>query len=115
MITELDIDILPKSFDYMGADITVRADLQKKLNPYVDGLPDEMQKKLAERYSQLFAQLLAHKDKIARVTFWGVSDKTSWLNNWPVIGRTSYPLLFDRNYQPKPAFFAIVKTAEGTK
>jgi len=115
MVTELDIDILPKSFEYMGADVTVRANLQKGLNPYVDGLPDEVQKKLTDRYSELFAQLLAHKDKVSRVTFWGVTDKTSWLNNWPVKGRTSYPLLFDRKYQPKPAFFAVVKTAQARK
>ena len=99
----------------MGADINVRVDLQKELNPYADGLPDEVQKKLADRYSELFSQLLAHKDIVSRVTFWGVYDKNSWLNNWPVIGRTSYPLLFDRNYQPKAAFFAIVKTAEANK
>jgi endo-1,4-beta-xylanase len=115
MVTELDIDILPKSFEYMGADIHVRVDLQKELNPYVDGLPDEVQKKLADRYSELFAQLLAHKDKVSRVTFWGITDKNSWLNNWPVRGRTSYPLLFDRQYQPKPAFYAVVKTAEAKK
>ena len=115
MVTELDIDILPKSFEYMGADVTVRANLQKELNPYVDGLPDEVQKKLADRYSELFAQLLAHKDKVSRVTFWGITDKNSWLNNWPVRGRTSYPLLFDRQYQPKPAFYAVVKTAEAKK
>jgi endo-1,4-beta-xylanase len=115
MVTELDIDILPKSFEYMGADIHVRVDLQKELNPYVDGLPDEVQKKLADRYSELFAQLLAHKDKVSRVTFWGITDKNSWLNNWPVRGRTSYPLLFDRQYQPKPAFYAVVKTAETKK
>jgi endo-1,4-beta-xylanase len=56
--------------------------------------------------------LLSNKDKVERVTFWGIYDKTSWLNNWPVRSRTSYPLLFDREYKPKPAFFAVVKTAE---
>jgi len=109
MVTELDIDVLPSATQYMGADINVRFELQKRLNPYVDGLPDEVQKKLADRYAELFAILLEHKDTISRVTLWGVYDKTSWLNNWPVRGRTSYPLLFDRNYQPKPAFDAVIK------
>jgi endo-1,4-beta-xylanase len=45
------------------------------------------------------------------VTFWGVTDGDSWRNNWPVKGRTSYPLLFDRNYQPKPAFDAVIRAA----
>jgi endo-1,4-beta-xylanase len=115
MVTEMDIDILPVASSYMGADIHVRVDLQKELNPFEGGLPDAAQKKLADRYAELFAQLLAHKGIVSRVTLWGVYDKTSWLNNWPVRGRTSYPLLFDRNYQPKEAFFAIVKAAEAKK
>jgi endo-1,4-beta-xylanase len=45
------------------------------------------------------------------VTLWGVRDSDSWLNNWPVRGRTSYPLLFDRDGKPKPAFYAVIKTA----
>jgi len=109
MVTELDIDVLPSATQYMGADINVRFELQKGLNPYANGLPDDVQKKLADRYADLFAILLEHKDTVSRVTFWGVYDKTSWLNDWPVIGRTNYPLLFDRNYQPKPAFDAVIK------
>ena len=112
MVTELDIDVLPSATQYMGADINVRFELQTKLNPYVNGLPDEVQKKLADRYAELFAVLLEHKDTVSRVTFWGVYDKTSWLNNWPIRGRTSYPLLFDRNYQPKPAFDAVIKVVD---
>ena len=55
---------------------------------------------------------LLDRAHIARVTFWGVGDGDSWLNNWPVQGRTSYPLLFDRNGKPKPAFDAVVRTAQ---
>ncbi len=62
--------------------------------------------------AELFSILLKHKADIARVTLWGVYDKTSWLNNRPVRGRTSYPLLFDRNYQPKAALGAVIKTAQ---
>ena len=112
MFTELDIDVLPMAVKYTGADINVRVELREGLNPYVNGLPDDMQKKLADRYAELFGIFIKHKDKIERVTFWGVYDKTSWLNNYPVRGRTSYPLLFDRNYQPKPAFYAVIKAAQ---
>jgi len=110
MITELDVDVLPSANQYRGADINVRVELQKELNPYVNGLPDDVQQKLTDRYAELFAILVKNADKIDRVTFWGVYDKTSWLNDWPVRGRTSYPLLFDRNYKPKPAFDAVIKT-----
>jgi endo-1,4-beta-xylanase len=115
MITEMCIDVLPKAFYETGADIKLRAELREELNPYVDGLPNRIQKKLAKRYAELFSIFHKHADKISRVTLWGVYDKTSWLNNWPVRGRTNYPLLFDRNYKPKLAFYAVVKTAKGKK
>jgi endo-1,4-beta-xylanase len=115
MVTELDIDILPPAWSYKGADINMKAEMQKGFNPYADILPDSMQQKLANRYAEIFSQLIAHKDQVGRITFWGIYDKTSWLNNWPVRGRTSYPLLFDRDYQPKAAFYAVIKTAEDKK
>jgi endo-1,4-beta-xylanase len=68
-----------------------------------------VQQQLAKKYEELFAVYLKHRDVIDRVTFWGVADGDSWLNNWPVRGRTSYPLLFDREGKPKPAFHAILK------
>jgi endo-1,4-beta-xylanase len=43
------------------------------------------------------------------VTIWGICDNTSWLNNWPIRGRTEYPLLFDRAGQPKPACKAVIE------
>ena len=45
------------------------------------------------------------------MTLWGVHDGGSWLNGFPVRGRTDYPLLFDRQGQPKPAFFAVQEAA----
>lgn len=112
MITELDIAVLPRPQEHWGADINQRAELRDELNPYPDALPDSMQQALAQRYADLFEVFLAHQDHISRVTFWGVTDGDSWLNNWPIAGRTSYPLLFDRTYQPKPAFEAVVQTVE---
>jgi endo-1,4-beta-xylanase len=41
------------------------------------------------------------------VTFWGVWDGNSWRNYLPMKGRTDYPLLFDRNFKPKPAYFTL--------
>ncbi len=111
MITELDIDILPPAGDYQGADVSHRVELQERLNPYRDGLPPEAQQALAERYADLFQIFLDHRDVVTRVTFGGVHDGQSWRNYWPVQGRTAYPLLFDRNYQPKPAFDAVVRVA----
>ena len=108
-ITELDIDVLPRAVRSQGAEITLTADNGDKLNPYAQGLPDSVQQALASRYADLFRVFLKHREAIDRVTFWGVTDGDSWLNNWPVRGRTSYPLLFDRAGQPKPAFYALTK------
>ncbi|CAH0997721.1 Endo-1,4-beta-xylanase A [Emticicia aquatica] len=106
MFTELDIEVLPR--DFQGADINQRMTNNTALNPYPNGLPENVQQQLADDYEALFKLFLKHKDKITRVTFWGVNDANSWLNNWPVRGRTNYPLLFDRNNQPKPAFYKVI-------
>ena len=113
MITELDIGVLPTR--YQGADIskteTMTPEQQTVMNPYTQGLPEDVARKHAERYRQAFEMFLRHKDVIDRVTLWGTHDGDSWLNNFPVRGRTDYPLLFDREGKPKPAFFAIRKAA----
>jgi len=107
-ITELDIDVLPRATNQNGADVATRAAAQANSNPYAEGLPDSMQQALAKRYADLFGIFLKHRASITRITFWGVTDADSWLNNWPVRGRTSYPLLFDRAGKPKPAFNAVI-------
>jgi endo-1,4-beta-xylanase len=110
-ITELDIDALPPATRKQTADVTLSVQARAELNPYAAGLPASVQEALAKRYADLFGVFLKHRDAVTRVTFWGVTDGDSWLNNWPVKGRTSYPLLFDRSGQPKPAFEAVVREA----
>ncbi len=100
-ITEMDISALPSPKDKQGADVDSRVDYKAELNPYTNGLTEEAEKAHAKRYNEFFDLFLKHQDKIARVTLWGVSDRQSWKNNFPVPGRTDYPLLFDRNNQPK--------------
>lgn len=110
MITELDVEVLPRNFQ--GADVNQRMTMKDDpaFNPYVDGLPDSVQQQLANDYEALFGLFLKHKDKVTRVTFWGVNDGQSWLNGWPVPGRTNYPLLFDREFKPKSAFYKVIET-----
>jgi endo-1,4-beta-xylanase len=109
--TELDVDLLPAVTRQPTADVSVRAQATAESNPYVAGLPDDMQKALAKRYAEIFAVFLKYRDVVTRVTFWGVTDRYSWLNNFPAPGRTNYPLLFDRDGKPKPAFAAVMKEA----
>lgn len=107
-ITELDLSVLPNPWDLEGADVNQQFDGSVEMNPYPDQLPDSVGQLLADSYEQLFHLFLKHSDKISRVTFWGVNDRQSWLNNWPIRGRTNYPLLFDRNNRPKEAFQRII-------
>jgi len=104
--TELDMDVLPYNWG-RTAEISTNIEYKKTLNPYVDGLPKEINDKLTKRYEDIFKLFLKHRDKIDRITFWGVSDDHSWKNNFPMRGRTNYPLLFDRQHKPKDAYFAV--------
>ena len=112
MITELDVDVLPAPSRSISANVSDTFQANAKLNPYTNGLPDSVQQALARRYADLFAVFVKHRSQITRVTFWGVTDTGSWLNNWPVHGRTSYPLLFDRQGRAKPAFDSVIATAK---
>ncbi|PBJ04972.1 endo-1,4-beta-xylanase [Flavobacterium sp. ACN6] len=107
--TELDITVLPNPWDLKGADVNQNFEGSAKMNPYPKTLPDSVQTQLAARYASIFKLFLKHKDKISRVTFWGVYDKQSWLNDWPIKGRTNYPLPFDVNLEHKPAYDSILK------
>jgi endo-1,4-beta-xylanase len=112
MITEMEVNVLPTPPEVYGADVSQQARYLETLNPYSTGLPDSVSTQLAKRYADLFRLLMKHNDAVTRVTFWGVHDGYSWKNDWPIIGRTNYPLLFDRNYNPKPAFYSVIKTAK---
>lgn len=112
MFTELDLSVLPNPWDKITADVSETAQGSAKMNPYTKALPDSMQQVLAKSYADLFALFVKYKKDISRVTFWGVDDGQSWLNGFPIRGRTNYPLLFDRNLKPKPAFFSVIATAK---
>ena len=112
MFTELDLSVLPNPWDKTTADVSATAQGSAKMNPYTNGLPDSAQQLLAKSYADLFTLFMKYKKDISRVTFWGVNDGESWLNGFPIRGRTNYPLLFDRNFKPKPAFYSVIATAK---
>jgi endo-1,4-beta-xylanase len=115
MITELDVGVLPSN--YRGADIShhekMTEEQRASMNPYTAGLPEKVAQEQAEFYRRAFSMFLRHQKAIGRVTFWGTHDGDSWLNGFPVPGRTDYPLLFDRSGNPKPAYEAVAKLGRG--
>jgi len=98
---------LPRPEELIGADVSKRVERTAELDPYADGLPEGVQQRLAQRYGDVFDMFVKHR-AVSRVTFWNVTDADTWLNNWPVPGRTNHPLLWDRQGRPKAAFDAVV-------
>lgn len=97
-ITEVDVSVYPKEHERRERKPTDKSEFTAEMN-----------EKQAAHYKMLFEIFRKHKKKVTSVTFWNLSDKGSWLDNFPVPGRKDYPLLFDQNYQPKKAFDAVTK------
>jgi endo-1,4-beta-xylanase len=65
-----------------------------------------------EKYKMCFELFKKYNKAISSVTFWNLSDKYSWLDNFPVRNRKDYPLLFDQHLKPKKAYWEVVKLAK---
>lgn len=112
MITELDLTVLPSPWEDAGAELTNIFEYRTEMDPYVNGMTAEVEKEFSDRYLSFFKLFMKHQNKIERVTLWGVNDGNSWKNGWPIRGRTDYPLLFDRENNPKPVISDIIKAAQ---
>ncbi len=77
--------------------------------------------KLRKRYNMLYYTLTSLKKvsgvNVTGITFWGTVDHYSWLQTFSEVGggntknQPQMPLLFDENYEPKPAFYVFAKTS----
>lgn len=113
MITEWDMSALPTA--RQSANITDTIAFRKSLNPYTETLPDSVSQAWNARMKQFFNLFEKHADIVTRVTAWGVTDGDSWKNDFPVKGRHDYPLLFDRNYQPKAFVTELIEESKNKK
>ena len=96
--TEVDVSVYPKQHERSTVPFTGKAEYTP-----------EMKAKQAAHYKMLFEIFRKHKDVITNVTFWNLSDKSSWLDNFPIKNRKDFPLLFDTNFKPKKAYFEVIK------
>lgn len=110
-ISEFNITVLPWPAGELTANVSLSLENLPDMNPFPDGLPEEVATQLYNRYREFFNLFLKHQDKLHRVTVWGVYDGQSWRNYWPIAGRTDYPLMFDRNHQAKPFVNTIIQDA----
>ncbi|MCR5718907.1 MAG: endo-1,4-beta-xylanase [Oscillospiraceae bacterium] len=89
-----------RSYAAMGLEVQVtELDVSLKSDSAEDLLAE------AERYRQCFEMYKRAKAdgvNLTAVTIWGITDSTSWIGG--------YPLLFDKNYQAKPAYYAVIDT-----
>jgi endo-1,4-beta-xylanase len=99
-ITELDVNAA------QGGQRSQSAEVSQNAQSAAGSVVDAANQKLADQYVSLFRVFLKHRKNIKLVTFWGLTDRDSWR-------RTGKPLLFDGEWQPKPAFDAVI--AEATK
>jgi endo-1,4-beta-xylanase len=65
-----------------------------------------MEQQQLEKYKMIFDVFRQHKKALTGVTFWNISDRSSWLDGR---GRKNYPLLFNKDLQPKKAYWEVVK------
>ena len=107
VVSELDIDVVLRS-KWWADNGKYRGELAE-YDPYKTTCPPKILKRQAQEYGKLFALFSRHADSIQRITFWGLHDGQSWLNNFPW-KRTNHPLLFDRNAERKPAYNAVLST-----
>ena len=97
-VTELDISVYRKEHE---------ARERRPEDANTTFTPEREQQQL-EKYTMAFELFRKYKQHITGVTFWNISDRNSWLDNFPVRGRKDYPLLFDQHLQPKKVFQAVV-------
>ncbi|MDR2883125.1 MAG: endo-1,4-beta-xylanase [Alistipes sp.] len=114
MITELDMSALPsptRRGGAGGANIADTVGYREAMNPFTSAISNEVSEQWNARMGELFRLFLERDDVVSRVTLWGVTDATSWKNDFPMPGRTDYPLLFDRQYGAKPVVWDIANMA----
>ncbi|HEY1021794.1 MAG TPA: endo-1,4-beta-xylanase [Flavisolibacter sp.] len=95
-VTELDVSVYAGR---QGGQLTQgRRDTTATFTP-------EMEQQQREKYKMIFDVFRQHKSSLTGITFWNVSDRYSWLDRR---GRKNFPLLFDKDLQPKKAYWEVV-------
>ena len=76
-----------------------------ELDVGIDDTSEENLQKQAKYYGDLMKIFLRYADRIEAVQVWGTVDDLSWRAD-------EYPLLFDKDAQPKPAFDTLVELSK---
>jgi endo-1,4-beta-xylanase len=98
-ITEFDISVYPKEHEMR----------ERQPEDSASAFTAAREQQQIEQFKMCFDVFRKHSNALTGVTFWNISDRHSWLDNFPVRGRKDYPLLFDKDLQPKKAFWSVVR------
>lgn len=98
-VTELDVSIWPGEPERR----------EKRPSDNDDRLTPEKAHAQEDMYAMAFRLFRKYASDIDAVTFWNITDRHSWLDEWPVRGRKDHPLLFDEALHPKPSFWRVVR------
>ncbi|WP_207494771.1 endo-1,4-beta-xylanase [Aridibaculum aurantiacum] len=101
-ITELDISVYPKEHNARD----------RKAEDANTSFTPEREQAQIEKYKMCFELFKKYRKHITSVTFWNLSDKYSWLDNFPVQNRKDYPLLFDQKLERKKAYWEVVNVVK---
>ncbi len=94
-------------FRSLGLEIHItELDMSINNNPAVTDASEDLLILQANRYKEIMEIFKLNSDIIRNVTFWGFQDGHTWLAS-PPFSKMDWPLLFDRNLQPKYAFWAL--------
>ena len=72
-----------------------------ELDVTIPDTSEESYQRQAKMYAGIMQLLRPYEDQLLAVQLWGVTDNLSWR-------ASQFPLLFDGQAQPKPAFWAVV-------
>ena len=98
-VTELDVSVYPKQHNAR----------EQKAEDFHTEFTAAKETQQIEMYAMCFEVFRKYNEALSAITFWNISDRSSWLDNFPVRGRKDYPLLFDKNLKPKKAYQEIIK------
>lgn len=99
-------------------------ELDMKASSKYDGTEKTREEEFAvqgRRYKELYDTVKSLREEgvnITNITLWGVVDKNSWLQTFNSVGGSAdgrqkqCPLLFDDDYQVKPAFWAFADSSK---
>jgi endo-1,4-beta-xylanase len=98
-ITELDVSI----YQWEKERRNRRPDESDRFTP-------ELEQQQRALYKMAFSLFKKYEKHITGITFWNITDRGTWLDQYPVPGRKNYPLLFDTQGKRKKAYYDVVET-----